>query len=289
MYPRGQVRRRCFCFGLTGVCLLVLFGTSHARADSLLPAVAPLHKFVFGQLVLLQSGNGLNFDDFGKYSLEESFAPDGVASVSFSTFGEPLPYVFAQGASAVPHKSGRTLGTLIYEFEVLGPEVILPDGSIAPVQVVADAFGHAFASASEEGTVDVHATWSLTDASLNFAPVFEEGVHANQNLAEDSFNHSVLLSLTPNHVFRVTLFADVFFNSGKFGAVGQAYMDPLFYFAPQVGPEYSFRFADGIGNSAVSVPEPGSVLLLSTGAAAIGLLRRRSRLRRDGTPGMLVQ
>ena len=247
---------------------------SHAKADPLLPPVAPLHKFVFGQApTLLQSATGLNFDDFGKHSLEESFPPTGAIGVSFSTFGKPLPYVFAQGGASAPHRSGRTFGTLIFEFEVVGP-----DGDDDPVLVVVHAFGHAFATATEEGVADVHATWKLTDASLNFAPVFEEGVHANQNSVEDSFNHQVVLELSANHVFRVTLFADVFFNSGKFGASGQAFMDPVFSFAPGVGPEYSFRFADGIGNSAV--PEPGSVLLLSTGATAIGLLRRRSRLRR---------
>jgi hypothetical protein len=256
------------------VCLFVLIATSVATADPLLPPAAPLHRFVFGQLMLLQTANGLNFDDFGKNSLEESYPPTGSIGVSFSTFGEPVPYVFAQGGASVPFRSGRSYGSLVYEFEVVGPE-----GAADPVQVTVDAFGHVFATASEEGVADVRASWSLTDASLGFAPVFEEGLHATQDSIEDEFDHQVNLSMAVNHVFRVTLFADVFFNSGKFGARGQAFMDPVFSFAPGVGPEYSFRFADGIGNGKVdTVPEPASALLLCVGVTAIGLVRRRSGL-----------
>jgi hypothetical protein len=47
-----------------------------------------------------------------------------------------------------------------------------------------------------------------------------------------------------------------------------------------VDPAYSFQFSDGIGNSSIqAVPEPSSIVLLSTGAIAIGLLRRRSEFR----------
>jgi hypothetical protein len=273
MDPRHHVRRRRLCCTLTRVCLFVLIATNVATADPLLPPAAPLHRFVFGQLLLLQSANGLNFDDFGQHTLEESYPPSGKIRVSFSTFGEPVPYVFAEGGAAAPFKSGRTLGTLIYEFEVVGPEA-----AVDPVQVRVDAFGHVFATASEEGVAVVRASWSLTDATLGFAPVFEEGLQATQESIEDEFDHQVNLSMAVNHVFRVTLFADVFFNSGKFGAHGLAFMDPVFSFAPGVGPEYSFRFADGIGNGTVAaVPEPASALLLCVGVTAIGLVGRRAR------------
>src|SRR5262245_58862373 len=76
------------------------------------------------------------------------------------------------------------------------------------------------------------------------------------------------------------MFIDVEAGGGERGANATADIDPVFSFAPGVDPAYSFRFSDRIGNSPIqAIPEPASVVLLSTGAIAIGLLRRRSRLR----------
>jgi len=82
------------------------------------------------------------------------------------------------------------------------------------------------------------------------------------------------------------MFVDVEAGGGKFGTFATASIDPAFSFATGVDPAYSFQFSEGIGNSSIpTVPEPRSVVLLCTGAIAIGLLRRRFRLRRLATPG----
>ena len=100
----------------------------------------------------------------------------------------------------------------------------------------------------------------------------------------------MFVTVTANHIHRVTMSVDLEIGGGNFGANGTAFIDPVFSFAPGVDPAYSFQFSDGIGNSSIpAVPEPSSVVLLSTGAIAIGLLRRRSRLRRLATRGVFVR
>ena len=105
-----------------------------------------------------------------------------------------------------------------------------------------------------------------------------------------SFSHAVPVTMLANHVYRVTMFVDVGVAGGEFGANAAAFIDPVFSFAPGVDPAYSFLFSEGIGNSPITAsPEPSSVVLLSTGAIAIGLLRRRSKLRRLATPEVPVR
>jgi hypothetical protein len=83
---------------------------------------------------------------------------------------------------------------------------------------------------------------------------------------------------------------DLQVGGGNFGANGTALIDPVFSFASGVDPSYSFQFSDGLGNSSIpAVTEPDSLLLLSAGAVAIDLLRRRSRLRRFATREVSVR
>lgn len=61
----------------------------------------------------------------------------------------------------------------------------------------------------------------------------------------------------------------------------RAFADPYIYIDPAFANAslYSIAVSPGVANVPLTpVPEPGSVLLLSIGTAAIGLLRRRSRL-----------
>src|SRR5262249_1316951 len=92
----------------------------------------------------------------------------------------------------------------------------------------------------------------------------------------DEFSVLEGVNVTANRIYRVTMFANAEAAGGEFGASSLALVDPVFSFAPGVDPAYSLNFAEGIGNS--SVPEPGSIVLLGTGALAVCLARGRSKL-----------
>jgi hypothetical protein len=83
--------------------------------------------------------------------------------------------------------------------------------------------------------------------------------------------HSVDLTLTAGHIYRVTLTADAFARAvdSDSQTFATAFIDPVFTFGPGVGPEYAFHFSDGIGNS--PVPLPGTLFVLTPALA--GLVR----------------
>jgi len=136
----------------------------------------------------------------------------------------------------------------------------------------------------------LQSNWSIEDVVLG--PVFSDAIDSgvqHDDFAQN-FSHTVFATVTANHIHRVTMFVDVEAAGGKFGAFATASIDPVFSFPPGVDPAYSFQFSDGIGNSSIqAIPEPSSVVLLSSGVIAIGILRRRSRLRRLATPGVPVR
>jgi hypothetical protein len=141
-------------------------------------------------------------------------------------------------------------------------------------------------------TFIVQSNWRFDDVSLGTVPIFSDALDSGLQLDNfsQSFSHLVLVTVTANHIHQVTMFVDISAAGGRFGTFATASIDPVFSFAPGVDPAYSFQFSEGIGNSKISaVPEPGSVLLLGAGAIAIGLLRRRSRLRRLATREVSMQ
>jgi hypothetical protein len=123
-------------------------------------------------------------------------------------------------------------------------------------------------------TLLLQAKWSFEDVVLG--PVFSDAIDSgvqHDDFAQ-SFSHTVLVTVTANHIHRVTMFLDVQAAGGTTGTNATGLIDPVFSLAPGVDPAYSFHFSDGIGNSSIpAIPEPSSVVLLSAGAIAIGLLR----------------
>ena len=86
------------------------------------------------------------------------------------------------------------------------------------------------------------------------------------------------MTLAANHVYSVFMLADVSVAAtiAQSQATGNAFVDPIFSFGPEVDPQvYSLSFSNGIGNSAV-VSEPDVVMVLSAGLFLVALLRWRA-------------
>jgi len=283
MYQSARHPARRLCSGLTGVCLLLLFAVNRAKAGPLPPPPpVPLAPFVLNGTLFLNLIPRVDFVDFGHYSL---FQPEpgpfeGDSRLLFTAFGGP-PFLGTQ-IDTGKFQFGRATATLSYEMEVLGPQ--------ASVSIQIEVSGRVFADVGLDGsgTAVAQSNWSLEDVVLG--PVFSDALDSGvqHEPFSQSFGHKVFVTLTANHIHRVTMSVDLQVGGGSVGGNGTAIIDPVFSFAPGVDPAYSFQFSDGIGNSSTpATPEPGSILLLSTGAVAIGLLRRRSKVRGASGGGML--
>jgi len=215
----------------------------------------------------------VDFVDFGNYFLfqPEPGPLEGDSRMSFTALGTPAPFLGSQ-IDAGKFQFGRASAILTYELEILGPP--------GPVPILIDVSGRVFAHVGEDrsATALAQSNWSFEDVSTG--PVFSEAL--DSGLQHDdfsqSFNHTVFVTVTANHIHRVTMSVDLQIGGGNFGANGTAIIDPVFSFAPGVDPAYSFLFSDGIGNSSIpATPEPRSVVLLSAGVIAMCILRGRSR------------
>ena len=280
MYQRAQVHGRRLCSGLIGVCLLLLFAISHAKAGPLPPPPPPpLAPLLLNGTLFFNLIPRVDFDLFGNYFL---FQPGQTANfdsrMAFRAVGTPAPFLGGQ-ISAAPFGFGRATATLTYELEILGPNGSVP--------VLIDVSGRVFAhlGADLSGTALAQSNWAFEDVSLG--PVFSDALDSGVQHDDfsQSFSHTVFATVTANHIYGVTMFVDLEIGGGNGGANGTAIIDPVFSFAPGVDPAYSFQFSDGIGNSSLpAIPEPSSVVLLSAGAITIGLLRRaRRRVGRSGS------
>ena len=285
MCRRAHVHSRSLWSGLTGACLLLLFTVSHAKAGPLPPSPPPaLAPFLLNGTLFFNLIPRVDFDLFGDYSLFQSVpGPLGDSRMHFTAFGTPAPFLGAQ-IDAGQFQFGRAAATLTYELEVLGPPGSVP--------ILIDVSGLVFADVGldRSATEIAQSNWSFEDVVLG--PVYSDALDSGLQHEDFSqtFSHTVFVTVTANHIHRVTMSVDLQVGGGNFGANGAALIDPVFSFAPGVDPSYSFQFSDGIGNSSIpAVPEPYSVLLLSVGAIAIGLLRRRSGLRRLATRGVSVR
>ena len=270
MYQRARVHGRRLFPGLTGVCLLLLFAVSHARAAPLVPYV--LNGTLFFNLI-----PPVEFDIFGTYIVfQPGPTPASFSTMEFTALGTPSPFLGTR-IDAIPSHFGRASAVLTYEMEILGPPGSVP----IQIDVSSIVFGN-LDPGDRLGALVLKSNWSLEDVVLG--PVASDAIDSGvqHEFFSQSFSHAVPVTMLANHVHRVTMFVDVGVAGGEFGANAAAFIDPVFSFAPGVDPAYSFQFSDGIGNSTIStVPEPGSLLLLGAGTIAISLLRRRSRLRRN--------
>jgi len=249
---------------LTAACAFFLLGLGEATAAVLDPA--NISGSVFFNL---SPPARIDFNTFGTFPLS---GPGG--SLQFTASGTPAPSLSGQ-ASVAQGFTGRVSGILIYGIEILGPAGEVPvsidvSGGATGSSITNDLFA-AFAMKS---------LWSLEDVSLGLQPVFSEGIDTGQlsGRFERNFSHTVDLTLTANHVYRVTMIADAFAAAGSgLSASATTFIDPIFSFGAGVGTGYSFLLSEGIGNSA-PVPEPTSFVLLIAGALALSLVGMRHKL-----------
>jgi len=202
---------------------------------------------------------------FGKFGLVES--PFG--SVQFTVAGTPRPSLLGE-VFVFSGVTGRSVGQLIYQVQIVGPDGLVP--------VFVDVAGHVGGSSTlgdPFAGFAMKARWDLEDQTLGLQPVFGEGIESGTLAGSfsDGFNHRVPLTLTANHVYRVTLTADAFAAaSSGHDAGASAFIDPVFSFAAGAGTAYTFAFSEGIGNA--PVPEPQAWLLMCVGLAGLVLRLR---------------
>src|SRR5215472_3062299 len=116
MYQSARLHAHRLCCGLTGVCLLMLFAVSRAKAGPLPPPPpVPLAPFVLNGTLFLNLTPRVDFVDFGHYSL---FQPEpgpfeGDSRMLFTAFGGP-PFLGTE-IDAGKFQFGRATATLSYE------------------------------------------------------------------------------------------------------------------------------------------------------------------------------
>jgi hypothetical protein len=253
------------------ICLSLLFAVCRAKAGVLENA------HITGGIVI--TSDSLNIHDFGFFEhsvtvLEVSGFP-AESGGTFGAFSEPSPGLRVNvGMAAAPYLFGHSGGLLNYEMEVLGPTGPVPVLALASAAVITEPEGDKVTP-----VMFVKAAWGIEDKTAGLAQIFYEGLEFGNVTNEilNSFSHAVFLTLSANHVYRITLYADAAVSSSDRPSFAQAMIDPVFSFAPGTDPAYSFIFSDGIGNSAADAPEPASLGLI---AGAIPLLLAVRAIRR---------
>ena len=94
MCQRSQVHCRRHCSGLTGVCLILLFAISGAKAGPVVPPVPMAPPLLTGTL-FFNLVPRVDFVDFGNYFLfqPEPGPLEGDSRMSLTALGTPAPFL----------------------------------------------------------------------------------------------------------------------------------------------------------------------------------------------------
>lgn len=257
------------CLRILLACAIVLFSLVAAEAT-----VLPDPNVSADVLFNFSPPDRQSSNIFGSLSLSDS----RFGFVSFTSSGTPSPSLAATANigpnSTIPGIFGRASGVLNYVFEILGPTGSVP--------VLIDAAGFASAAADSGASFAVASRWTLFD-SISLSNVLAgDEIRSGQLTGSfnQSFNHTVGLTLTTNHIFAVFMLADAAAAATDVGshAAADAFVDPIFSFGTGVDSSlYSFNFSPRIGNSPVvaGVPEPGTLGIFSAGLLFLVFVRRR--------------
>ena len=273
MYQKAQANYSGSNSTLGRVCLLLVFAISSIEAGPVSALTASTSLPASRVIGTLSLGLGafalvppVSVDTFGLFRSEFEEPPTTSAGAELFIAPTPAPYMVATAGDG-PGLNSQAQGTLIYSMQIAGPP--------GPVPVFFLAIAHVFTDVDANASGHAHAGWSLIDLSLSGGPtIFSEELTAGPGTFSDGFNHVRGLILTANDVYRVTMVAEASATGGEFGASAQALIDPVFSFAPEADPGYSFVFSDGIGNTVAAAPEPGTIGLLGAGVMVVGWWRR---------------
>jgi hypothetical protein len=256
---------------------VLLGSTSHGAAAAVVPPeLVPTPATISADLLFnFTPPDPIHVSTFGFHDLP---GPGGRLIVDSALF--PSPFLFASVPTIHDFFFGRVSAVFDYEVVIIGPS------SSVPVLVASSgqAQGGALPPPLGTGGFALTASWLIENASSGVT-VFSEGIQTPQlsGTFSDSFDHTVSLNLTANQRYRVRMVADAAiangFTNGGFGTAF-ARIDPVFSFAPGVGPEYSFVFSEGVGNSPASpAPVPGlsTFALMAAGLLTLGMFLKRVR------------
>jgi hypothetical protein len=205
----------------------------------------------------------------GSYQLTDS----RFGTVLVDAFGAPGPLLQVGsniGPNVLASVFGRGSASLNYGVEVLGPA--------GQVSVLVSVKGGAAGAATSGASFAVASGWALLDNGTSLAG---DDILSGQVFGGSfgqTFGRTVEVVLTTNHLYAVSMLADAAAAATDAGshASASAFVDPFFALGPGLDPTtYSFLFSDGIGNSPLSVPEPGTLWSMACGLLVLAAIRHR--------------
>jgi hypothetical protein len=259
----GKLKNTNALFGIRLLSGTVLILATGAYATPITPV--SYHEELTAELIgstLLQ-----NIDQDSSASLNYTCPfgapPATCAAVSFEASPTPSIQAFETGSSAANFGSAAE-GELTYYYEILGPA---NDTTSIPLQLLT-TMSFVFA-----GTQSSLGGWSQTNFGGNSNNLLTDQAQAyfgNPNVTATLTNTAYV-----NTIYQIQLLImPGFITDGTLSAS----VDPILSFAPGFDSSpYTIVLSQGVGNgSSSSAPEPGTLLLLAVGGAALLFKRRLS-------------
>jgi hypothetical protein len=195
----------------------------------------------------------------------------GGSSVSATTSASAAPLSVSASFSAQPNWAASVTATATYSFEWVGPS-----GTAGSIPTDIGLIVHtAVASGTYQSTLNFQV---VTDVGQNLVYNNSWGCTFN-SCSNPDFNGTLLLNLSPNVIYDLTLMAnthvlDPFPGAHFGGGSASAFGDPHVFLDPSFNnPLYSLALSDGVGNTTgATTPLPSTWTMLIAGFLGLGFL-----------------